>query len=327
MSERKVVVTGTSGRIGRHLEDALARRGHDVVPLGHADLELDRDDAVGALAPHLGKNVVVVHLAARHPFDPASTTAAERRALIDTNVHGTMRVLEACRDRGAARVVFASTVEVVGGGELRGAADPGGATPAEVDETSHLRPLSDLAVTKLAGEDHLRVLHEEAGIPFVALRLGAVYGPGMRARSGITSHLADAAAGRPVVLERPADDPVDVVFLDDAVAALVLAVESSWCGIVAVTDGARHRAIDVARAALAAAGRADEDVVAWESAAGGEGPAPRAEAAARRPRFHTRIDRARRELGFAPQVSLGDGAAQAVAWLRRAAERAGGESA
>lgn len=303
MTERKIVVTGATGGIGRRLEDALARRGHDVAPIGHADLELDHDDAVANLAPHLGSDVVVVHLAARHPFDPAMTTSAERRALLETNVHGTMRVLEACRDRGAARVVFASTVEVVGAADP-GDADAGGAAAREVDETSRLRPPSDFAVTKLAGEDHLRVLHEEAGIPFVALRLGAVYGPRMPVRAGITSYLADAAAGRPVSLERPADDPVDVVFVDDAVAALVLAVESSACGVLAVTDGGRHRVIDLARAALVAAGGADDPV-------DGPGGGP-----TRRPRLVTRIDRARHELGYEPRVSLAEGANQVVAWLR-----------
>jgi nucleoside-diphosphate-sugar epimerase len=78
-----------------------------------------------------------------------------------------------------------------------------------------------------------------------------------------------------------------------------------------VTDGGRHRAIDLARAALVAAGRERDEVA--EPARRGDAPTA---SDVPRPRVHTRIDRARRELGYEPRVSLAEGAARTIAWVR-----------
>ena len=113
----KVVVTGATGHLGTYTVAGLAALGHEVIaasrsgalpalPFGAQQhggsvraiaLDLTRDDAVAALAAELAPNAVLVHLAAYHPEATAATTARDRSALLDTNVHGTMRALEAAR--------------------------------------------------------------------------------------------------------------------------------------------------------------------------------------------------------------------------------------
>jgi nucleoside-diphosphate-sugar epimerase len=147
----KIVVTGATGRLGRALVPALRARGHEVVAFGHGDpatiggvIELDRDDGLAPLSEQLGADVVVAHLAAHRAVDAPATTASERLALVETNVLGTMRLLEACRDHGAARIVL-----------------------VEAEDPS---PMTDLRATELARADVLRVLRDETGIPGVIVR-------------------------------------------------------------------------------------------------------------------------------------------------------------
>lgn len=195
----KVVVTGATGRLGRHVVPVLRGVGHEVLALGHGDpatggdvIDLDRDGGLEHLRAQLGPEVVVIHLAARTPIDPARTVAADRRALVYTNVHGTLRVLEACRDHGAALIVFASTLEV----------EPVNVAVAHRAGV-HRAPTSDFVATKLAGEDHLRVLELEAGIPSVIVRFPDLGAPDARARAA--AELTAAVAGAQVVRGDPPD--------------------------------------------------------------------------------------------------------------------------
>lgn len=202
----KIVITGATGHLGRHVTHRLAGAGHTVVaasrsgavpaaPFGRAAIEGDRvtplrldvgDDAcVDALTPHLGPEVALVHLAAWHPPATASTTLDDRRALIETNVMGTMRVLEAARRAKIAAVVYASTFEVYGD------------TEGDLTEASRVRPVTDYGATKLSGENHLVSFSaEEGGVRYVALRMPAIYGPGELTSRALPNFVRAVAAGR-----------------------------------------------------------------------------------------------------------------------------------
>lgn len=184
----RVVVTGATGRVGRLLVPMLAGGGHDVVAVPRA-VDLARDAAIAELADWLRPGDVLVHLAALHPADPAATTFADLRALIDVNVLGTMRLLDACRTAHPAKIVFPSTMDVY----------PETIQP-DVDGRPRTAPRHDFAATKLAGEDHLRSFQAEEGVPFTALRFGRV---------------TAAAVGERlcVAIEAPASGIVDVTEL------------------------------------------------------------------------------------------------------------------
>ena len=286
----KVVVTGASGHLGAVVVPLLRKRGHEVEGFSSASLDLARDEAVASLGRVLEGGAALVHLAAWHPAATASTTAADRRRLIDVNVMGTMRALEASR-RHASAVVYASSFEVYGTPER-----------CPLDEEHPTRPLTDYGATKLAGEDHLLAFAYEEKIRAVALRMPAIYGPGEKTPRLLPNCLAKVAKGERPVIEGDGEDLRDQLYVDDAALAIAFALEKDASGIFNIADGERHSVAEVARTALKVAGMSGEpDVV------------PR-----RKPRldYHMNIAKAARELGFSAQVALEDGMRRQLDTLR-----------
>ncbi|MCA9606305.1 MAG: NAD(P)-dependent oxidoreductase [Myxococcales bacterium] len=298
----KVVITGATGHLGRAVVAALA--GPSVIAVsrsgatvGHApglSCDVSEESSVAILRGVLGPDVVLVHLAAWHPPATASTTPEDRRRLLDTNVLGTMRVLDAARGGNVARVVYASTFEVYGA--------PG---EGAIDETHRTYPRTDYGATKLAGEHHLAAFaYEEGGVRTVALRMPAIYGVGERTPRALPNFLAEVRDGARPVIFGDGEDLRDQLHVRDAAAAVVCALERGD-GAYNVADGARHSIAELARLAMKVGQLEGE---------------PRFEARVkRRLDFHMSIDGARAELGFTPRVVLEDGMAEQLDWLRRGA--------
>ena len=305
----KIVVTGATGHLGRYVAHALGAAGHEVVALSRsgatpeppfgsraapglrsASVDLTREASVSALAEHLGRGVALVHLAAWHPPSTASTTADDRARLLEVNVMGTMRALDAAR-RGVAAVVYASSFEVYGA--------PGAGA---IDESARTAPLSDYGATKLAGEHHLSAFSQEEGVRCVALRMPAVYGPGETTPRALPLFLRAAARGEPPTIFGDGADLRDQLHARDAAAAVALSIGSPASGVFNIADGEPHSIHELARLAIRVAGLA----------------APPASQPRQKPRldYHMSIARARRELGFAPSVELEDGMREELVWLR-----------
>ena len=317
MSARKVVVTGATGHLGRSVV-ALCARSAEVVaasrsgalpepPYGEREppssnvrglaLDIESETAVAILERELGPGVALVHLAAWHPPRTAGTTPDERARLVEVNVLGTMRVLEAARRRastaGVASVVYASSFEVYGLPTHAGA----------VVETDRVNPVTDYGATKLSGEDHLLAFAYEEKVRAVALRFPAIYGPGELTERALPHFLRLVAEGRRPVIAGNGQGLHDQVHVRDAARAIRLALESSACGIFNLADGEPHSILELAREAMRMAGVAGEpERVPEQEAHSG---------------FHMSIDAARRVLGFEPSVTLADGMREQLTWLRR----------
>lgn len=277
----KVVVTGATGHLGSALVPFLRARGHEVVALSSKDA-----------LPALDGNVALVHLAAWHPPATASTTADDRRKLIDVNVMGTMEVLEAAREKRVTSVVYASSFEVYGRPES-----------SLIDEEHPTRPLSDYGATKLAGEDHLLAFAYEEKTRVVALRMPAIYGPGEKTPRLLPNCLSKVARGVRPVIEGDGGDLRDQLYVDDAALAITLALEKdSAKGIYNVADGKEHSVAEIARLAMKVAGMSGEP-----EATGRKKP---------RLDYHMSIAKASLELGFRAEVSLEEGMRRQLESLR-----------
>lgn len=307
----KIVITGATGHLGTYVTHHLLSLGHDVVaastsgsspplPFGEkapsraaraVRADISRDDAVDALAAELGPEVALVHLAAWHPPATASTSPADRARLIEVNALGTMRVYHAARKARARCVVYASTFEVYGDTHDN-----------PITEKSRVAPLTDYGATKLSGEDHLYSLEHEEGIRGVSLRLPAVYGPGERTARALPNFLRAVARGERPTIAGDGLDQRDELHARDAALAISCAIDASASGIFNINDGHAHTIGEMARLALEVSGLGgDPTVVPREK--------PRRD-------YHMSIDLARSVLGYEPRVSLRDGMAEELRWLR-----------
>jgi len=306
----KVVITGATGHVGRYAVDTLSRAGHHVVAISRSggspavpfgrparssalealSLDLARESSVAALAGALTGAGALVHLAAWHPEQTASTSRAERRQLLEVNVHGTLRALEAARQSRVPLVVYASSFEVYG--------DAGSGF---ITEAARVEPITDYGATKLAGEDHLLAFAYEERARVVALRMPAIYGPGEKTPRALPNFLKAVARGERPSIHGDGEDLRDQLHATDAARAIGLALERPAHGIFNLADGERHSIEQLARLAL------EVGEVAGE-------PERRERVKPRRD-FHMSIDKARRELGFAPSVDLRAGMAEQLAWL------------
>ena len=306
------VVTGGAGFIGSNLVDALVDRGDRVTVIdtlitgkrenlsnalaAGATLEtIDvRDaDAVAALFTRV-RPELVFHLAAQidvrhsveHPADDAQT-----------NILGTISVLEAALATGVRRLVNTST-----GGGLYGDADV-----LPTPEDSEIRPLAPYGQSKLGAEGYCALYTRLHGLSTVVLRYGNVYGPrqDVHGEAGVVAifcgHLIDGTVPTVFGDGGQTRDWVDVA---DVVRANLLAAESSITGPVNIGHGQETSVLDL----IAALNEVPPDRPLAEPTFLPERPGE-----VRRSCLD--VTRARTELGWEAQVALPDGLRTILAGL------------
>ena len=315
---RPILVTGGAGFIGSHAADALLERGHTVHVLD--DLSGGRRENVpaGAFFHELDvRDPAVRDLWARHRYAALLHFAAQmdvRRSVADpvydaeVNVLGLLNLLEAGRQAGLEKVVFAST-----GGAIYGEPDPevngGGPQP----ETHPQRPASPYGITKLVSEHYLRFYRELYGLDYVALRFANVYGPRQNphGEAGVVAIFAERLlGGEQPVINGPGLQTRDYVYVGDVVEAVVRALAYPESGEFNVGTGVETdvntlfghvNRLTGAEAdekhAAAKPGEQQRSVLDWS--------------------------KTRRALGWEPTVALDEGLARTVAWFRERREAGG----
>jgi len=167
----RVLLTGSTGWLGRHLAPMLRAAGHEVIGMDVAPGPDTR--VVGSVADRaLVERVMfshgiesVIHGAALHKPD---IVRYPRQAFIDVNVTGTLNLLECAIATGAGRFVFTSTTSLMITQAIR---DETADRAVWLDETSGpLSPRNIYGVTKRAAEEVCRLVHAETGLPIVVLR-------------------------------------------------------------------------------------------------------------------------------------------------------------
>ncbi len=136
----------------------------------------------------------------------------------DVNILGTVRLLQACVERGVGKVVFASSGGAVYGEQQR--------FPATEDHPEY--PVSPYGVSKLAGERYLNYYSVQYDLPHVALRYANVYGPRQdpHGEAGVVAiFCGNLATDRPSTINGTGEQTRDYVYVGDVARANVLALE------------------------------------------------------------------------------------------------------
>ena len=166
-----ILLTGSSGWLGRYLAPLLAGDGHhvvglDVVPGAHTSLLGSVDDrALIARAIRDHRVDAVIHSAALHKPD---IERYPKQRFVDINVTGTLVLLEEAVAAGVGRFVFTSTTSLMISSAIR---EGKGDRAVWIDESlAPLEPRNIYGATKLAAENLCRLIHREHGLPVVVLR-------------------------------------------------------------------------------------------------------------------------------------------------------------
>jgi nucleoside-diphosphate-sugar epimerase len=314
----RVLVTGAAGFIGSHLcerllGDGVSVRGLDrfsdyydpqikrqnARPLTeHPDFELIEGSVTETEAAELLDGVSVVYHLAGQPGVRVSW-GREFEVYLEDNVLATQQLLEAARDASLDRFVFASSSSIYGDAER---------FPTSEEDTA--APVSPYGLTKLAAEHLCRLYCKAFDVPTVALRYFTIFGPRQRPDMAFTRFIDAALAGDEIEIYGDGLQSRDFTYVDDAVTATIAAGSSGRPGSAYNVAGGNRATV---RETIETIERLVEARVAVRNLPAVTGDARKTGAD---------IEAARRDLGYAPSVTLEDGLRRQVA-----AQRANRETA
>ena len=305
-NQRIALVTGGAGFIGSHLVDALIARGHGVAVIddmssgksGYLNPAAEfyavdiRDDDVGNVMKTVGPDVVF-HVAAQISV---SVSARAPKFDAETNILGSLNVLDAMSAAGASKMVFVST-----GGAMYGEPET---LPAP--ETAEARPAAPYGASKLAVENYLPVYKGLRGIDYSIIRPANVYGPRQdpHGEAGVVAIFTRAMlAGEAIRIFGDGTDERDYVFVEDVVDALIRASDGPGTGPYNIGSGRGTSVNDIAAKLAGLTGYGDEPQ-----------HLPQRPGDLRRISLDASL--AKKELGWSPTTSLNEGLRQTVDWFR-----------
>jgi UDP-glucose 4-epimerase len=301
----RVLVTGGNGFIGSHLVDLLVKRDWDVAVF---DLNERRYDPLPSQTYFIRGDInqtdlvnealtgvdVVFHLTWTTIHEVANQDPAGD---VTANLVPTIHLLEACRNVGVRRVIFASS-----GGTVYG--------PAQqwpIPETHPKNPINGYGITKLAVEKYLYMFRHLYGLDYAVFRPSVPYGPRQNplARQGaVAVFLYRVARGLPITIWGDGSVTRDYFYVSDLAEALIAGAERELHEQRIFNIGGEQEV------SLIELLRRIEEVVGKRA---GVEYAPARGFDAPRIVLDTRL--ARHELGWKPTVSLTDGLVQTWKWM------------
>ncbi|HZB44619.1 MAG TPA: GDP-mannose 4,6-dehydratase [Pyrinomonadaceae bacterium] len=314
---REILVTGGAGFIGSHLVERLLGEGRWRVTVvddfndfydpsikranvrpheGREDFRLVeadiRDRAALGRVFDGGRFDVIVHLAARAGVRPS---LAEPVLYTETNIGGTVNLLELARAHGVRQFVFGSSSSVYGENEK---------VPFAEDDPV-FNPISPYAATKAAGELLCHTYSHLHGLRCVCLRFFTVYGARQRPDLAIHKFARLISEGKPIPVFGDGTTRRDYTYVDDIIAGVRAAVDYEASGYEVVNLG-ESRTVSLSELiALLEKELGREAVIDRQPAQPGDVP-----------RTFADITKARRLLGYSPQTQIEDGIRKFVEWFK-----------
>ncbi len=311
----RILVTGGAGFIGSHLVEKLLAAGYDVAILDdfndfydpqikHANIAavakdvavhyVDlRDNAAVRNLFHREKFQTIAHLAARAGVRPSIQYP---QLYYDTNVSGTLHLLDAARVNGLERFIFASSSSVYGISKT-----------VPFSEDQHLsQTISPYAATKIAGEFLCSTFSHLYQMRVIALRYFTVYGPRQRPDLAIHQFTRRIYAGQPIDQFGNGRTRRDYTYIDDVIEGTMAALKY---------DGPLF---DIFNLGESETTQLKDLIAAIENALGKKAKINRLpEQPGDMPLTCADISKARKLLGYNPTTRLRDGLPRFIDWFLR----------
>jgi UDP-glucuronate 4-epimerase len=309
----RILVTGGAGFIGSHLVEKLLSLGHDVailddfndfydpqikrqniaavakdVAIHHLDL---RDSGAVRNLFHREKFEAIAHLAARAGVRPSIQNP---QLYYDTNVDGTLHLLDAARVTGVERFIFASSSSVYGNSK----------TVPFSEDRQLIQTLSPYGATKIAGEFLCSTYSHLYGMRVVALRYFTVYGPRQRPDLAIHQFTRRIHAGKPIDQFGDGTTRRDYTYIDDIIQGTMAALKYDG-PMFDIFNLGENETIQL------------RDLIAGiENALGEKAKINRLpEQPGDMPVTYADISKARKLLGYNPSTRLSDGLPRFIEWF------------
>lgn len=206
----RLLITGSRGFVGKALCKRLKNSSIDII---EADIILGHDVAKSDSLSFLPEFDIVIHLAARI-FVPESYIFPS--LFYQTNVIGTLNILELCR-RYKARMIYISSY-VYGSPEY-----------LPIDEIHPVKAFNPYSQSKLMGEELCKAYNRDFEIPVTIFRPFNIYGPGQN-QSFLVPHIIEQANSGQINLEDPRPKR-DFIYIDDVVNAYEKAINMQFSGV------------------------------------------------------------------------------------------------
>lgn len=229
---KKILITGADGFIGSHLTEELVRRGHDVrafvfynsfnswgwLDQSPPDIRQDLDVFAGDIRdPHGVKQAMqgcdlVLHLAALIAI-PYSYHSPD--TYIDTNIKGTLNILQAARELGTEKIVHTSTSEVYGTARF-----------VPITEDHPIQGQSPYSASKIGADQLALSFYRSFGTPVAVIRPFNTYGPRQSARAVIPTIITQIAGGQDRIKLGSVHPTRDFNYVRDTVAGFIAVADS-----------------------------------------------------------------------------------------------------
>jgi len=329
----KFLVTGAAGFIGFHTCKALLDRGHEVIGLDNLNSYYDVRLKQARLKQLEGRNGFSFHkldLVDRKGIEELFATTRPQRvihlaaqagvryslenphAYIDSNIVGTLNVLEGCRHNGVEHLVFASSSSVYGANT---------ALPFSVHQNVD-HPLSLYAASKKANELMAHTYAHLYRLPVTGLRFFTVYGPWGRPDMALFLFTRKILAGEPIDVFNEGHHARDFTYIDDIVEGVLRTADKvatpnpDWSGDDPdpATSNAPYRLYNIGN-------NNPVDLMHFiaciEKALGREAkknflPLQPGDV----PKTYANVDALVADVGFKPATPIEDGIAKFIAWYR-----------
>jgi len=312
----KILLTGAAGFIGSHVAECLLSHGHEVTGIDNFDdfysrsikeqnvsaclknpsftfIEANVGD-VASLFPDINFDVVI-HLAAKAGVRPS---IAQPEQYIDANLSQTMALLQWMKAHDMHKLVFASSSSVYGNNRK---------VPfAESDPVDH--PISPYAFTKKAGELLTHTFHHLADIDVINLRFFTVYGERQRPDLAIYKFAKAMLNDQPITLYGNGSTSRDYTYVGDIVQGIIasmdyLMIHSPVFETINLGSKTPIQLIDLVQSLEEIIGKTA--TIEWMQMQDGDVDLTFAD-----------IQKAEKLLHYSPQISLMEGLARFVSWLK-----------